>query len=578
MNQADPCEANATERNEKPESYLDGEASRGLHPLSLLFEVARRIRENIIPAIFASFSAVTGGVIGLYIACGIFGIAITFALIRYWTFRYRLTASELTVDQGLVFKSHRSIPIHRIQNIDSVQNLFHRFFRVAEVRIETASGNEPEAIMRVLSVSEIERLKQRLNDFSKSTSVRMNKADPAAAPTGTVPFEEQTAVLATTDAMPAATAHAGTSEPTGSDEVILRIPLSRLVLAGLLSNRGQILAGLAFGYLWQMQFSGYLPDWDPKDLAKETNKESLRSGARSIFRGMMNWQETWNWIQEKGGVAGTVLFVIVAVLLLVLILRVFSAIWYVLKFYDYQLTKRGGDLQIRCGLFTRIAATVPRARIQVVCVHRSWLAKFFGMAAVRIESAGGGSVETQDASASIVRQWFVPIVSVRDLPNILDVVQPGLVWDSPQTNWKPMARRTFQRMIRLPLAVCLLMLLSGVALGSGFGWKWGIPLVSLSILGSIATIVVSRKKSKSRKFARTDLGIVYRSGVLMQKTSFAFFDRLQSVQWSQSPFDRRWNMANLLFDTSGAGTAEHTLLVEFLDDEVASEEYEKFVN
>ena len=49
-----------------------------------------------------------------------------------------------------IFRSERHIPYGRIQNIDALQNVFHRLLRVAEVRVETASGGEPEATMTVL--------------------------------------------------------------------------------------------------------------------------------------------------------------------------------------------------------------------------------------------------------------------------------------------------------------------------------------------------------------------------------------------------------------------------------------------
>jgi membrane protein YdbS with pleckstrin-like domain len=81
---------------------------------------------------------------------------------KYFTFRYSIVAGELVVQHGLIFRQHRTIPIGRIQNIDMVQNPLHRWFDVGEVRIETASGKEPEAIMRVLAVPELRRLQSNV--------------------------------------------------------------------------------------------------------------------------------------------------------------------------------------------------------------------------------------------------------------------------------------------------------------------------------------------------------------------------------------------------------------------------------
>jgi len=41
-----------------------------------------------------------------------------------------------------------------------VQNVLHRLLRVAEVRIETASGQGAEATMRVLGLGEVEALRR----------------------------------------------------------------------------------------------------------------------------------------------------------------------------------------------------------------------------------------------------------------------------------------------------------------------------------------------------------------------------------------------------------------------------------
>ena len=78
--------------------------------------------------------------------------AVIGGLAKYLSFRYRLGPDELIIREGIVTRNERHVPYARIQNIDLIQNPFHRWFKVAEVRVETASGDRPEAIMRVLSL------------------------------------------------------------------------------------------------------------------------------------------------------------------------------------------------------------------------------------------------------------------------------------------------------------------------------------------------------------------------------------------------------------------------------------------
>ena len=230
-------------------------------------------------------------------------------------------------------------------------------------------------------------------------------------------------------------------------------------------------------------------------------------------------------------------------LLVVLILRAFSAIWFVMKFYDYRLVRRGRDFQIQCGLFTKVSASVPGDRIQVICVHRTWLARWLGLAALRIEASGGSGKEDEDASATVARQWFVPVMAVDELPRVLHALQPLLNSDQQSLNWRPLAPRAYARMIRLPLIVFAIVLLTGFSVGAWLDWSYATLPVAVSIIGSAATVLLARKRAKSRKFASTEHGFIYRSGTLTHKTSYGFWDRTQTIDLRQSPFDRRWGMA-----------------------------------
>src|SRR5690606_21661307 len=58
----------------------------------------------------------------------------------------------LTVREGLLHRSRREIPFSRIHNVVVHQSLLHRVFGVAEVRLESAGGQKPEAQMRVLAL------------------------------------------------------------------------------------------------------------------------------------------------------------------------------------------------------------------------------------------------------------------------------------------------------------------------------------------------------------------------------------------------------------------------------------------
>ena len=125
---------------------------RRLHPLSWLFAAAQVARGFIVPAIVVLFAS--GESYELWALAFAVPVAIG-AVLQYAVFRYRLADDEIVVRDGLLTRTERHIPYARIQNVDLVQNPLHRLLRVALVRVETASGAKPEAVMRVLSLDAV---------------------------------------------------------------------------------------------------------------------------------------------------------------------------------------------------------------------------------------------------------------------------------------------------------------------------------------------------------------------------------------------------------------------------------------
>ena len=133
-------------------SPLPESEDRYLHPLSVIFSLTDLIKQNLIAAFLGIFGAANGDLIYVGIALLFFVPTFIIALIRYFTIRYRISDGELVVQEGLIFQRVRTVPVERIQNIDMVQGILHRMLNLAEVRVETASGTKPEAVLKVLSL------------------------------------------------------------------------------------------------------------------------------------------------------------------------------------------------------------------------------------------------------------------------------------------------------------------------------------------------------------------------------------------------------------------------------------------
>jgi putative membrane protein len=242
-------------------------------------------------------------------------------------------------------------------------------------------------------------------------------------------------------------------------------------------------------------------------------------------------------------------------------------IWYLLRFHGYRLSRCGNELRIACGLLTKVSAVVPLRRIQFISVHRPWILRWMGYASIRIETAGGSGTDKEDPASTVSRRWFAPVLPEHRVSELLGELRDGLDWDESAVDWKPLAPKAGKRMLRL--AVIQSLLFAAVGLAAWRPWGWTAGLVVLPILVAWAV-----RRSRSVRYARTDFGVSYRSGVLNRKLSLTFFEKIQTLSIDQSPFDRRWKMATLSIDTAAAGPAEHKIVIPYLDEAFAREEFD----
>lgn len=490
-----------------------------LHPSSIIFETMSHVKQYIIPAAFGLLGAARGSFWGFGLAAFVFAGALSVTLLRFFTLRYCIQGDDFIVTEGLLFRRVRSVPIRRIQNMDLVQNILHRMFGVAEVKIETASGTKPEATLRVLTHRQIEMLRTAIFGEDESPHAEAFSA----------------AVDCESVALPTSVAtHAATTQ----SQLIYQISLLELIQAGLTSNRGLVLLGVLVGSFFQFDFE------------KRINLDFLQ-----------------NYIPPRPGTTETILIAVVAFVALFLLLRVVGIVWYVLRFYGYRLVRHGEDLRISCGLFTKVSASVPRRRIQFISVQSNLLMRGLGLAAIRIETAGGAGSESENAAATVSRRWFLPVVRQTEVIRVLRELRPNLDWQADQVVWHGVSPLTGRRLFRLALMASVV--IGGVGMAAWRPWGWVAGVIALPLL-----VLLARKKSRAKRYARTACGIAYQNGILTRKLSFGFYDRIQTVQVSQSPFDKRWKMATLRIDTAAAGPAEHLIDVDYLDADFAFAQFD----
>lgn len=485
-----------------------------LHPASVFFDVVSHLKAVIVPAVVAIYSAALGNTWGLILGGLLVVPSLIVSLFKYFSLRFRIHDGELVVTEGILFRRIRTVPVRRIQNINLVQNPLHRLIRVAEVRVETASGTEPEAILRVLPMAHVHALRDAIFETQASTTAQQAGVSMAASD----------------------------APQTGAAESeLLRIPTTWLCQAGLANNRGMILIGLLAGAVYQF-------DLDDR----------------------FDFDRLTGFVQAHASESAVPFIVIGGILAMLLLLRLLSIAWYLLRFHNYRLARAGDDLRITCGLFTKISASIPRRRVQFISIQQNLWMKWMHISSIRIETAGGSGKETEAAAGSVSSRWFIPVITDDKVAGIVNQLREGLEWREAELDWRPLSPRTARRLTRLAIFKSICIGLFGLA----FTRPWG---MLLGLAASVPLVWYANKISRAMKYARTDDGVVYRSGLLTRKVSMTFFDRIQTLRVGQSPFDRRWSMAQLSVDTAAAGPAEHTIRIPYLPEDFAEHEYREIL-
>ena len=486
---------------------------RRLHPLSWLFAAAQVAKGFIVPAIVVLFAS--GESYELWALAFVLPVALG-AVLQYSVFRYRLTDDEIVVRDGLLTRTERHIPYARIQNVDLVQNPLHRLLRVALVRVETASGSKPEAVMRVLSLDAVDEMRAAVF-AGRPTPVAGSADGPAEDP------------------------RAG---------VLLRLPIGELVKLGTISNRGLVVVGAVAGLWWQRtRFQADMGDWAAPLVESVADRLPAAAAGPPMVRAVL---------------AGAVLLLAAVVLL-----RICSIGWYVLQLHGFTLRRRGSDLAAAYGLLTRVSRTIPTSRVQSLRATESLLHRWFRRQSLELRTAGGGSGPRADAQfdapgggGTAEGQWLAPLVETARVPALIEAVLPGAAIGS--VRWEPVASRAWRRVFVRWVALAVLpATLAGAAAVS--------PWLALLILpGGLAAAVHARLTVRHAAYALTSWGVLCRLGWWKRTLTMVRYARIQTVALCESPFDRRHGMASVRIDTAGAAAGGYTIRIPYLNRDAAA--------
>lgn len=310
-------------------------AGRRVHPATVPLRFVKDAPSTILglPAAYAYMSKGDWKYV-LAFAAGVAVLILILYWLRWRSFRYGVGAHDIVIESGLLTRTRRSIPFHRIQDVDIERGPLARLFGLAKVRIETGGSAKDEGLIDSVTVPEADALR---------AAVRAGRAG---------------AVEATLQAQEIADPEPG--------RTVFAMSLGRVLAAGVFNFSLVYLAGL-FGALHT--FKNLLP-FDIYDPGR------------------------WIGLVDERLPRGFGLGAAMAVLLVALLAGlVFGIARMLAGAYGFRLVAEGARLRITRGLFTRSDVVLPKKRVQLALLRTGPVRRAAGWGELHFQTLSGAAAE-----------------------------------------------------------------------------------------------------------------------------------------------------------------------------------------
>lgn len=398
---------------------------RRLHPAALIVRVASNAKGTV--SLLLSFIVIVRISLmrhewWLWLAAAAIVAYVAVGPVCAWmSTRYRLSATMLEYRSGVLFRKRRAIAYGSIHAVNSASPWYLRPFGVIRLTVSPVGDDADIDLIAVPSAlqGELERRRGEAAATNASTNASTStpNADLIPCPARTLVFRAST-----------------------RDILLFAVTDPRMVAA----------AFVVYGFVDNLQ------DMLPRDLTRTAERSIGDYAAR--------------------GVLPVVLLALACVVLLMLVSVAIS----LLHFHGFEVWRRGDDLIVERGLFTRRATTLPTARVQTIVVSQSLPRRMFGLCSARLglsAAAGGDDV----ASAAVV----LPIIGARRVAATLRAMLPE--WDVPgmfaataptHRTGRGLARYYVTMPLAATAAATLLVGMSGPATHSWPWWVIAVPFAA----------------------------------------------------------------------------------------------------
>ena len=512
-------------------------AWRRLHPIAVVTALIESVRSAIaliLPVLAiavpnrdsAVVMAVIVTVIGLIAAW-----MLVSPVVRWLTTGYRMDDHGITQRSGVFNRTRTTIAYDHIHTLSSSAPIYMRPFHVVILDITAAGGESGMTLRGVPAGVQLELEAARQLDSGDTVSA-------AAASVGIHGAVADTADTAVADSdaaeecrqpeeAPAAGARTGvnqsaTGRPAIDGELVFRASVADIVLFAV-TDLGLFAALIVvYGFLDQLR------DLVPEDVFDTAQDSVIRFATSSAAM-----------------IAGAVV-VVFAVLVGA------SIIGSLLRFYGFEVWRRGGDLVVVRGALTQRITTIAIDRIQTVAIRRSLLRRALHLCSVRLGLGAMAAAEGEDGDATGAD--VLPVIGDDRVYAVLQRMLPEWGLEPPEIH------RTGRGLVRYYLVMPLAVSAAGMAVAviwalvsrDAVNWLWTLAPAALAVWWAEGYAVLDDKR-----IAATG------ASVLTLFTVFTRRSRIQSVERSSTPWRLNRGVECLrlpLFVSNGISALQFTAL------------------
>ena len=521
-------------------------AWRRLHPIAVVTALIGSVRSAIaliLPMLAIAVpnrdSAVVMAVIVVVIGL-IAAWMLVSPVVRWLTTGYRMDDHGITQRSGVFNRTRTTIAYDHIHTLSSSAPIYMRPFHVVILDITAAGTAAGESGIMLRGVPagvqlELEAARQ-LNSGdvvsvdAASVGIHGTVADTAVADSDAAEECRQP------EEAPAAGARTGvnqsaTGRPAIDGELVFRASVADIVLFAV-TDLGLFAALIVvYGFLDQLR------DLVPEDVFDTAQDSVIRFATSSAAM-----------------IAGAVV-VVFAVLVGA------SIIGSLLRFYGFEVWRRGGDLVVVRGALTRRITTIAIDRIQTVAIRRSLLRRALHLCSVRLGLGAMAAAEGEDGDATGAD--VLPVIGDDRVYAVLQRMLPEWGLEPPEIH------RTGRGLVRYYLVMPLAVSAAGMAVAviwalvsrDAVNWLWTLAPAALAVWWGLCRWL----KAASEGYSVLDDKRIAATGasVLTLFTVFTRRSRIQSVERSSTPWRLNRGVECLrlpLFVSNGISALQFTAL------------------